>query len=984
MASPQVTGVGTPTMVRATTGAITGSWGTGQNRTISNLLVALVSAGGSTASAAAISTPAGWTQQATIGNTTGSANAWVAVYTKAAAGSDAAPAFTATLTGTVAMTCTLLELSAAADVVPVDTSGTFSSGGSSGTLTAMTVTTGAPVSTSSGYAVTIYCQEAAAATNTWNVGSGWSNLTNDGGTSSVLHTAVDSQVPAVQAAATETAHWTTNATAFGTAIIVSFAPQYGGLEVYTNDAQTTISSGGTGAPAAGTPEVWTAASWSSFPVASQTTTPPTSFHIADVAVAASAEMIEVLNTTTGLVIRGSQGTTPVAHSAGFAVQNVIPGGNQQPRYYNVRDPQFGATGNGSTDDTAALQAALEAAYTSGGGVVYVPEGIYLISQTLQIGSNTTLKGAGTGAATIRCKASSLSGFLQVGTNTGAPMLGTWGTVAQSRIQVGPGITLDGNQANAGSLPGFADAPESSPLSLWLVSLATVTGIEVINAVGYSIYLNACTDSSVTGCRVLAGAGSALGTNQQDGIHLTNSSKCRVENNDVDTGTGTAGDDGIAVQAFGAACTDIVVSGNVVRAAAHGIALVSGGNALTDLSVQDNIIYASKNEAVICYQDAGSVSQATSINISNNSAYNIATSSGAGIACEMPCTGLTVAGNSLSTFGNTSATGIFVINGQASGAITDVTITGNTVTGQPGFFGIQVGSTGTAQAVTYASVTGNTIDLSTATAGNLPIGIELAACTYGTVTGNTLLGNSDSTSVAIYMVGATGEISVTGNAARNFGFGVTWPGSGTIPNNNTYAANNLVGCTTAYALSGANELILDQVIAGASGGGQADIEQFTVLNAVNTLTNNTNPQKIFNASATGALTIPVGTFFFESEFDISGLSGSSHNLAFGIGGTANISSVKYKADSNTVATGTIGAWSSAVITTTAATNVLAAANTGTSAEVALRGVIRANTAGTIIPQVTQVTASAAATVSTNSWFRVWPAGGTAVTTAGAWS
>ncbi len=48
--------------------------------------------------------------------------------------------------------------------------------------------------------------------------------------------------------------------------------------------------------------------------------------------------------------------------------------------------QFGATGDGQTDDTAALQKALD----SGHHMIRVPEGTYLIRRTLRIGSNTTL------------------------------------------------------------------------------------------------------------------------------------------------------------------------------------------------------------------------------------------------------------------------------------------------------------------------------------------------------------------------------------------------------------------------------------------------------------------------------------------------------------------------------------------------------------------------------------------------------------------
>ena len=58
---------------------------------------------------------------------------------------------------------------------------------------------------------------------------------------------------------------------------------------------------------------------------------------------------------------------------------------------NVRD--FGATGDGVTKDTVAIQKALDACASGGGGTVTVPDGIYLTG-SLTLGANTTLNLAG--------------------------------------------------------------------------------------------------------------------------------------------------------------------------------------------------------------------------------------------------------------------------------------------------------------------------------------------------------------------------------------------------------------------------------------------------------------------------------------------------------------------------------------------------------------------------------------------------------------
>ncbi|MFJ8538188.1 glycoside hydrolase family 55 protein [Streptomyces sp. NPDC093591] len=59
---------------------------------------------------------------------------------------------------------------------------------------------------------------------------------------------------------------------------------------------------------------------------------------------------------------------------------------------NVRQ-EYGATGNGVTDDRAAIQSAIDAAAVAGGGIVYFPKGVYRISDSLVLKTGVTLQGA---------------------------------------------------------------------------------------------------------------------------------------------------------------------------------------------------------------------------------------------------------------------------------------------------------------------------------------------------------------------------------------------------------------------------------------------------------------------------------------------------------------------------------------------------------------------------------------------------------------
>lgn len=59
---------------------------------------------------------------------------------------------------------------------------------------------------------------------------------------------------------------------------------------------------------------------------------------------------------------------------------------------SVKD--FGAVGNGVTDDYVALQAACDAVYAAGGGTVYLPPGNYICNTPLRVQRNTNIVGAG--------------------------------------------------------------------------------------------------------------------------------------------------------------------------------------------------------------------------------------------------------------------------------------------------------------------------------------------------------------------------------------------------------------------------------------------------------------------------------------------------------------------------------------------------------------------------------------------------------------
>ncbi len=72
------------------------------------------------------------------------------------------------------------------------------------------------------------------------------------------------------------------------------------------------------------------------------------------------------------------------------VQGVVK--DKGGQYYNVK--AYGALGDSSTSDSTAIQAAIDACATAGGGIVFFPTGIYVINATLTLKSKVRLLGSG--------------------------------------------------------------------------------------------------------------------------------------------------------------------------------------------------------------------------------------------------------------------------------------------------------------------------------------------------------------------------------------------------------------------------------------------------------------------------------------------------------------------------------------------------------------------------------------------------------------
>lgn len=151
----------------------------------------------------------------------------------------------------------------------------------------------------------------------------------------------------------------------------------GAVDVFSENGQATVSTGGTSAPAAGTVETWTLLN-SNLPSVSSTATPPTQCKVADPDAPSETFLITNISGATATVTRGTDGTTPVTHQPGFTVHQVISSSTAKAfrfaDWLNVVN-DFGADPTGITEPSAVFQAAINA-LPSGGGTLFIPSGTY--------------------------------------------------------------------------------------------------------------------------------------------------------------------------------------------------------------------------------------------------------------------------------------------------------------------------------------------------------------------------------------------------------------------------------------------------------------------------------------------------------------------------------------------------------------------------------------------------------------------------------
>lgn len=150
---------------------------------------------------------------------------------------------------------------------------------------------------------------------------------------------------------------------------------------------------------------------------------------------------------------------------------------------SVKD--FGALGDNSTNDTAAIVAAIAAVSAAGGGFVFFPVGIYRVTSLGNIPANVALLGAGRAVSKIRTTSATLDVISLDGANAHVLDLGIDATVTRSAgsfIKVTTNAsTLDIHRVNmVGAFRGITIP------NVALANLSHVDILDTVDATGVSI------------------------------------------------------------------------------------------------------------------------------------------------------------------------------------------------------------------------------------------------------------------------------------------------------------------------------------------------------------------------------------------------------------------------------------------------------------------------------------------------------------------
>jgi polygalacturonase len=255
--------------------------------------------------------------------------------------------------------------------------------------------------------------------------------------------------------------------------------------------------------------------------------------------------------------------------------------------------KFGAVGDGTTLNTAAIQKAIDACHTQGGGMVNIPAGRFLTG-TIQLTDNVTLHLDGQAVLLGSANATDYRNVDPFTDGTGNP-LGYALIVADGASHVG----LEGNGTIDGQ--GKAVKAAQSPYKIrpflvrWLrCTDVTVKDVHLTNPGAWTLNFFQTHNATITGVTIRS---RTTGLANNDGIDLDSCENVRIRNCDIDSG-----DDALCLKATSPLpCSNITASGCKLSTKCNALKL--GTESLGDfdkISLTDSQIYNTGMSGIALY------------------------------------------------------------------------------------------------------------------------------------------------------------------------------------------------------------------------------------------------------------------------------------------------------------------------------------------------------------------------------------------------
>jgi polygalacturonase len=426
---------------------------------------------------------------------------------------------------------------------------------------------------------------------------------------------------------------------------------------------------------------------------------------------------------------------------------------EEMRWHNVLS--YGATGDGTTDDTAGIQAALDAAYTAGGGTVVFPAGkTYCVTTFLVCRSNTTVIAHGARIKSIYATRGVFRNFF--------PEDSVSAYAGYSNIRVYGG-TWDGNAFKSSDSSGVVTGTTNIMTFIHCSNIIVKDAVFLDCSGAHALELNAVSGARIEACRF-------------EGFVDNTVDQSRLTSEAIQIDIAKSGSS--AIGAFdNTACRDVSVVacyfGPSARLGQWGRAVgthaIAAGSYYDRITVRDCEVVGANDVGIrASYWRNSLITGNKIVNTGESGIY--ATTDG---TAAQACNGLVISDNIVDNAQNDA--GIRIV-GLVNAVWNDVVIRGNVVRLADGY-GIRadycpsviiaanrisdpVGGGMLAQECNRATVTGNVIS----SAGSN--GINIAGCAYGIVEGNLIDGTDANHGITVgAATSAGGNVVVEGNQIR---------------------------------------------------------------------------------------------------------------------------------------------------------------------------------------------------------------------------